>query len=329
MKRKRFLHLATVLIAAIGMFILGACGEAGTDDSVETSTQQLTGSLPDQSGAELPDVVAVDQRGIQYLFETDENGDFRLALPTGHTYELYINENGTRGLEQASQLVFPRADDQVDTTVTIGGAMAPFDLGEVRPAGTLETAQYHITQASGEENGDVDQRPDSAGQPDDLPTEGADSEEADSEEADSEEADSEEADSEEADAEDAMDCPEGPPGLYCVHDGAHPACQGLAIAAANRAAARGNASEAQQTGEEGRRIAEEARQRAEQDAEEADADDEEAEADSEEEEADAEDDEDQASAESDGDNGPGPNDRPIALPQFNPPFEFPGCSFPE
>ncbi|MFW6057436.1 MAG: hypothetical protein ACOC9W_01130, partial [Persicimonas sp.] len=107
MDRTRFLNAALALIATAGMLTLVGCGEASTDDAYDTSTQALTGSIPADSDLDRPDIVAVDERGTEYLFDTDEDGGFHLALPAGHTYELYVSEQGTRGLEQASRLVFP------------------------------------------------------------------------------------------------------------------------------------------------------------------------------------------------------------------------------
>ncbi len=328
MDRTRFLNVVLALIATAGMLTLVGCGEASTDDAYDTSTQELTGSIPADSAPDRPDIVAVDERGTEYLFDTDEAGGFHLALPAGHTYELYVSEQGTRGLEQASQLVFPRADGDVDDSVTIGGAMAPFDLGEVRPAGTMETANYQLENASAEDrrqDGDAEDRGDQA-TGDEQSGEQATGDDAAGDDATGDEAETDDEESGDQAADDdaeAMDCAEGAPGLFCIHDGLHPACEGLAIAAANRGEARGNADRARQNADQGRQMAEQARLDAEQDARQTGA-----------EQADAEQAgehmpdalEEHAGPESEEERGPIDNDRPIALPQFNPPFEFLGCS---
>ena len=254
-------HLSAVksLIAIGSILILGACGG---EEAIGTSTQQLTGENSSDSSSET-DIIAVDDEGTHYLFETASDGRFNIALPTGHTYELYISENGTSGLEQASKMVFPRADGSIDHKVRVNGAMDPFDLGEVSLADTLDAASYQVELVSEESQGEEDN------------IEGSD---------------------------EAMECDEGPAGLFCVHDGLHPGCTGLSIAAE----ARNNGSHAgQPAGDDGVQIAREARQAAEHDAEQAEAADE-------------------YIPEGDG-QGSIDDERPIALPQINPPFEFPGC----
>jgi hypothetical protein len=309
MDRTRTSNAIVALIAIAGMLGLASCGEAASEE-FGTSTQQLIGTIPDDTGAELPDVVAVDESGTSYLFETEEDGTFRLALPSGHTYELFLSEQGTRGLEQASQIVFPRADGDVDRSVSVGGEMAPFDLGEVRPAGTLETANYQVEDASSEDRRqDNQEHAEGADQNGATPDEDGDEAGQDGDEA-------------EADEADAMDCADGPAGLFCVHDGIHPGCEGLAIAADMRAQGRANADqgrdEADQRRDEvddGRQIAEQARR----DVHSADAGAEQAD------DYLSEDLPQQAGGQLQEDQGADDLDRPIALPQFNPPVEFPGC----
>lgn len=255
MNRTLSFHTLLTTSAVVALMALLGC----VDDEVATSTQQLTGTVSADSDAERPDIVAVDEMGTPYLFETGANGAFRIALPVGHTYELFVNEHGTQGLEQANKVVFPRTNGDFDHRVHVSGAMDPFDMGEVRAAGTPDTAHFQVEQALSEEQDDPE----------------------------------------------ATECADGPPGLFCVHDGVHPGCEGLTIAATNRAQAGNQASNAPPQSDEGSQIAEEARQAAERNAEQADAG--------------AEyipDDSDQESLD---------DNQPIALPQIPPPFEFPGC----
>lgn len=239
---KRIWKIVSLTAIIGGMLVAFGCGDAERDDSA----QQLTGSLSMDSDGDAAELIAVDEEGTAYLFETDDDGNFRLALPAGQAYELYVREEASQGLDVASQIVFPRADGGVDHQVSIEGTMAPFEVGELRPEESLDAASYEVVSSESQTSG----------------------------------------------------CEEGPEGLYCVHDGVHPGCQGLETA-----------SEARKNAERGLQIADEARQAAEADVELV-------------EQAVSE-------AEDGADNGDDvDSDRPVALPQINPPFEFPGCDLP-
>lgn len=268
---------AATLIAAVG------CGETATE------TQQMTGQLSAESDEDSDeesdstadtdgDVVAVDDTGTPYLFETDADGNFQLELPAGHTYELYVTEEGLQGLEEANKMAFPRIEGGVDQQVAVDGEMAPFDLGEVGTADSMEEAEYHLMQAE-----EADDAADN-GQPED----GDETGETD-------------------DDGQAQECDEGAPGLFCIHDGQHPACQGLETAAEQRAEAPAGADEDPGGPPEGIDVAEEARDAAEGEIEEADEVPEIPE------------------VEVDDESGDADTEGLVALPEFNPPALFPGC----
>lgn len=262
MSSKRSIQLILAGTLAAGSLALSGCVQL--DQPTRTSTQELTGHVPDEADLEDAEIVTVDEEQNRRVFATDENGDFRLELPSGHTYEVYVAEEGERGLDEADQLVFPRSDGWVDRTITVSGEMAPFDLGEVRPAGTLETAEYHVAEAA----------------------------ERDEERPDAPERDSLD------EADERVECEEGPAGLFCVHDGIHPGCEGLSIAAEKRAAGMAHAD---RTGsDQDAELPEIATDHIPEDPE---------------------------SSSSESEERPEPIDlsQPVALAQFNPPFEFPGC----
>lgn len=145
--QKRKAKQIRIVAALAALFFLAACGETG-DESIASLTQQLSGSIsPD---AEIPDagIVAVDEAGGLYLFEVDAGGQFQVELPAGQSYELYISAQGEAGLQLVSQLVFPRRDGEVDSSVRVDAGMAPFDLGELRPAGALEEAEYEVVESA-------------------------------------------------------------------------------------------------------------------------------------------------------------------------------------
>lgn len=231
------LKIVSLMAVAGGMLVAFGCGDAERDDS----TQQLTGSLSTNIDGDDADLVAVDEEGTAYLFELDDGGTFRIALPAGQSYELYLREEASQSLAAASQLVFPRADGSVDHGVYVEGEMAPFEIGELRPTASLHTASYEVVPSESE----------------------------------------------------VSECEDGPEGLYCVHDGVHPGCQGLDVA-----------SEARQNAERGHQIADEARQAADAHLDPVE------------------------DAASEAEDGAVDSDRPIALPEINPPFEFSGCALP-
>lgn len=251
MKSPSLSNSPLMILAAAGAVALFGCVEP--DDSTDTQTQQITGELSSDSDSDA-DLVAVDDSGTLYLFETEPDGSFHLELPAGHTYELYASEDGVRGLDQAHKLVFPRVDGDVDQQIDIAGQMEPFELGDVGSADSLESAEFQVQQAE------------DSGQPDDS---------------------------------ESMECDEGAAGLFCIHDGLHPGCEGLSVAADRAAGAQDQATE-------GFQLAEQARQAADQ------------------------------AIEADGDSAPDipefddsasvDPDQPIALSQYNPPAQFPGCS---
>lgn len=292
MKRTSIESLVTTTLAiaaAAALVVAVGCGET------ETNTQQMTGQLSTEADEDAEeetdgtvsadaDVVAVDDVGNAYLFETDDEGNFVLELPVGHTYELYVSEEGVQGLEEANKMTFPRLDGEIDPQVAVQGEMAPFDLGEVGTAESEEEADYYLMRAEEGENAEDNAQADAQDDAGDTETD------------------------EDGDDQ-AQECDEGAPGLYCIHDGKHPACEGLETAAENRAdAPAGGADNAPGGGPpEGIDVAEQARDAAERDIEEADEAPEIPE------------------AEAGDESGDADVEGPVALPEFNPPAVFPGC----
>ncbi len=136
---------ALVILLAFSMIGLTACsGQMSSPDGSSTQTQRtqtLTGALSADFESDTPRVIALDRQG-QHHRASLEGDRFRLTVPKGDSYSLYVAGQNDRTPEEAVQIVFPRVDGTVDHTFAVRRTGESFDFGTVRPAGKLGSAQF-------------------------------------------------------------------------------------------------------------------------------------------------------------------------------------------
>lgn len=120
----------------VGVIVLG-CGSSEKSAPAST-TSVVTGSLTMGSFPSAPSgVEATDETGAKVPGTIDGQGAFRLTLSKGHVYRLNVLLGGS-----AEPFVFPRAANQLDTTVRISTSAATVTLGAVRHFDAVPTAGF-------------------------------------------------------------------------------------------------------------------------------------------------------------------------------------------
>jgi len=120
-------HSLFLVCAAALVLTAGGCKKSTTKaDPDPTSTVQGALSIP--SFAVGPTgVVAVDEVGARIRASLAADGGFRLDLPKGHTYTLYVT-----GGKADEPVVFPRKGGRLDRTFRVSSGASIVTLGLVR-----------------------------------------------------------------------------------------------------------------------------------------------------------------------------------------------------
>lgn len=129
------------ILAATSLTIaLAACSTSGSDPQIITGRVDRA-SFP----APVDQVIAVANGKTVATAALGDQGDFTLALPANASYRIELTS-----ASQRTGLVAPRATGAIDTTFTVTGSAAPFDLGTVRWIGAATSVTYHYESGDGD-----------------------------------------------------------------------------------------------------------------------------------------------------------------------------------